>query len=54
MRHFLYTGLLFAGLSTSAAAQEHDYAWSMDFDKAVQVAKTEGKDLLVDFLGSDW
>lgn len=28
--------------------------WFADFDKAVAQAKAEGKDLLVDFTGSDW
>ena len=28
--------------------------WFADFDAAVEVAKKEGKDLLVDFTGSDW
>lgn len=28
--------------------------WMADFDKAVAVAKAEGKNLLVDFTGSDW
>lgn len=54
MKHLLSTGLLLAGLSTTAAAQEHDSAWFLDFDKAVEVAKAENKDLLVDFTGSDW
>lgn len=28
--------------------------WIGDFDKATEIAKKEGKDLLVDFTGSDW
>jgi thioredoxin-related protein len=28
--------------------------WIADFDQAAQIAKKEGKDLLVDFTGSDW
>ncbi|MFT7171499.1 MAG: thiol-disulfide isomerase/thioredoxin [Paracoccaceae bacterium] len=28
--------------------------WFADYDEAVKVAKEEGKDLLVDFTGSDW
>lgn len=31
-----------------------DEVWFADFDKAQEVAKKEGKDLLVDFTGSDW
>ena len=29
-------------------------AWVSDYDKAVKLAKEQGKDLLVDFTGSDW
>lgn len=37
------------------AAQDEGHAgWHADFDEAVKVAKAEGKDLLVDFTGSDW
>ncbi|MGA0058109.1 MAG: thioredoxin family protein [Planctomycetota bacterium] len=36
-------------------AQDDGHAgWHADFDEAVEVAKAEGKDLLVDFTGSDW
>ena len=28
--------------------------WIQDFDSAQRIAKKEGKDLLVDFTGSDW
>ena len=28
--------------------------WIEDFDEAAALAKKEGKDLLVDFTGSDW
>ncbi len=47
---------LVAMFSTPALAQpsiEGD-VWMDDFDKAVEVAKKEGKSLLVDFTGSDW
>jgi thioredoxin-related protein len=37
--------------SSSIAAGE---AWYDDFDVATEAAKKEGKDLLVDFTGSDW
>lgn len=53
MKHFLTAGLLLAGLST-ATAQEQESAWFHDFDKAVEAAKAQDKDLLVDFTGSDW
>lgn len=47
---------LAAMFSTPATAQpsvEGD-VWMADFDAAVEVAKKEGKHLLVDFTGSDW
>ena len=40
--------------SPLAQAQESEHRWFADFDKAVAVAQEEGKDLLVDFTGSDW
>ncbi len=52
------TLLLAVGLGLSATsnsiAQEAGHRWFSDFDKAMTVAKDEGKDLLVDFTGSDW
>lgn len=36
------------------SAQEAEQRWFADYDKAVEVAKAEGKDLMVDFTGSDW
>lgn len=36
---------------TEAPKGEH---WIADFDQAIEVAKKNGKDLLVDFTGSDW
>ncbi|MFK5956181.1 MAG: hypothetical protein QM477_07030 [Planctomycetota bacterium] len=53
MKYMLTLGLLLAGLS-SATAQEHRSGWIADFDQAVEVAKAQDKDLLVDFGGSDW
>jgi thioredoxin-related protein len=41
-------------LATSASAAPAGEAWHADFDAATAVAKQEGKDLLVDFTGSDW
>lgn len=49
----LAVGLGLAASSTSTA-QETSQRWFSDFDKAMTVAKDEGKDLLVDFTGSDW
>jgi thioredoxin-related protein len=40
-----------AAFSPSALAGE---GWHDDFDEAVKVASKEGKDLFVDFTGSDW
>lgn len=53
MKTILTLGLLLAGFS-SVAAQEHDARWFADFDTAAAVAAEQGKDLLVDFTGSDW
>ena len=39
-------------LSSPAIADDTD--WIGDFDKAVALAKETGKDLFVDFTGSDW
>lgn len=39
---------------TTSTAQEIQQRWFSDFDKAMIVAKDEGKDLFVDFTGSDW
>jgi hypothetical protein len=38
-------------VSPAAIAGE---GWIEDFDEAAALAKKEGKDLLVDFTGSDW
>jgi len=48
----LLVGLMLA--APAVAAEETGITWYDDFDKAVAVAKAEGKDLLVDFTGSDW
>ena len=40
-------------LATNNLATAHD-GWVADFDEAVKIAKAEGKDLFVDFTGSDW
>ena len=36
------------------AETKTEVAWEADFDKAVELAKKEKKDLFVDFTGSDW
>lgn len=38
----------------TAAAETGHEGWYADFDEAAKVAKEQGKDLLVDFTGSDW
>ena len=38
----------------ATSAQAGDDNWVADFDKAVEIAKKENKNLLVDFTGSDW
>ena len=43
-----------AAAHQSGASGAADVRWIADFDEAVKVAKDEGKDLLVDFTGSDW
>lgn len=43
------------GTATATVAPvESEARWFADYDEAVLVAKKEGKDLLVDFTGSDW
>ncbi|MHC4473328.1 MAG: thioredoxin family protein [Planctomycetota bacterium] len=39
---------------SAALAEEEAGHWYADFDEAAAAAKKEGKDLLVDFTGSDW
>jgi thioredoxin-related protein len=45
-------------ISPALLAQDHEKThadlWHADFDKAAAAAKEAGKDLLVDFTGSDW
>jgi len=48
--------LLSLALAPGAAAQEKGASpkWLEDYDAAVQLAETQGKDLFVSFRGSDW
>lgn len=41
-------------LATSSALAADGSKWYADFDEAQKAAKAEGKDLFVDFTGSDW
>jgi len=51
----LTIALLTAGaLSGPPVAVDDGAKWHADFDEAAKVAREEGKDLLVDFTGSDW
>lgn len=54
MKYLLSIGMLLAGATLPAGAQEHGAEWYTDFDAAVEVAIAQEKDLLVDFTGSDW
>lgn len=40
-------------MASPALAADHE-GWIQDWDEAVKVARAEGKDLFVDFTGSDW
>jgi len=46
--------LLAAGDEPVAPETELGLQWVMDFDKAKETARSEGKDLLINFTGSDW
>jgi thioredoxin-related protein len=49
------TSILALVAASTLAAQEGTHAkWYADFDEAAAVAEKAGKDLLVDFTGSDW
>lgn len=49
------TAMLVATISANAVpANAGDATWIADFDQAVEIAKKEKKNLLVDFTGSDW
>jgi len=66
MKRLLTLAALGAGLAPLAVAIQtpgdapapadtaSEHRWIADFDVAVAAAKAEGKDLLVDFTGSDW
>lgn len=54
IRTTLTAAALTLAASPFALAQESEQRWFADYDEALAIAKTEGKDLLVDFTGSDW
>ncbi len=41
-------------LAAPALAADTEGPWIADFDKAAAAAEKSGKDLFVDFTGSDW
>lgn len=54
IRSTIFAAALSVAATSLASAQEAEQRWFADYDQAVAVAKAEGKDLLVDFTGSDW
>ncbi len=54
MKNLLLTAVVACAAILPATAQDGHGDWVDDFDKAAAMAKAEGKDLLVDFTGSDW
>ncbi len=42
------------GSPNAKMASAEEASWLIDFEKAKELAKKEGKDLLLDFTGSDW
>ena len=54
MRRTLYPLALFALTSLAPALRAEESLWSEDFEAAKALAAKEGKDLLLDFTGSDW
>ena len=54
MKNLLLTAGLALAMAAPAPALDDHGDWYDDFDAAVAVAKEQGKDLFVDFTGSDW
>ncbi|MFT7516469.1 MAG: hypothetical protein ACI84O_000250 [Myxococcota bacterium] len=54
MKKLLTLALLIAGSSTAIAQEESGAKWYTDFDEAAAVAAETGRNLIVDFTGSDW
>jgi thioredoxin-related protein len=54
MRTVLGSLALLACASPFALALGNESPWVADYDQAVELAKAQNKDLLVDFTGSDW
>jgi len=51
---WIFSLILLALIIPSAGAEENELPWLDDFDKALTLAELTGKDLLVNFSGSDW
>jgi len=46
--------LVFTGCRKKTDVLGNHSAWMTDFEKAKQTARSQGKDLLINFAGSDW
>ena len=51
---FIVTALFFVGCRKKADASVVHVEWMTDFEKAKQTAQAQGKDLMLNFAGSDW
>ena len=54
MKSLLTAGLALAMIVPAVAQEQRAGTWFDDYDKAAAAAKEQGKDLIVDFTGSDW
>ena len=54
MKAIAFTALLAAFIATTAARAAVPPGWTDDYAKAVEKAKAENKNILLDFTGSDW
>ncbi|MBC8369565.1 MAG: hypothetical protein H8E25_06170 [Planctomycetes bacterium] len=54
MKTLLTFALLIAGSSSAMAQEDHGAKWYADFDEAAAVAAETGRDMIIDFTGSDW
>lgn len=54
MKTILTAGIALALALPAAAQESRAGTWFQDWDKASAAAQEQGKDLLVDFTGTDW
>lgn len=54
MKNLVLASSLLLALNSGLSAGEDHHVWVADFDEAVAIANDTGKDLFVDFTGSDW